>query len=128
MEQRYSTVEEAIEELRAGRIILTIDDPDRENEGDMICAAQFATTENVNLMATVAKGLICTPMSEAANAPTRTRGPRISAARGMCSRWWHGAAGCWCATGIPKRRSTCAALRGWSSAGCAVKSCVTTGR
>ncbi len=65
MEQRYSTVEEAIEELRAGRIILTIDDPDRENEGDMICAAQFATTENVNLMATVAKGLICTPMSEA---------------------------------------------------------------
>ena len=43
MEQRYSTVEEAIEELRAGRIILTIDDPDRENEGDMICAAQFAT-------------------------------------------------------------------------------------
>ena len=59
-----STVEEALEELRAGRIILCIDDPDRENEGDMICAAQFATTENVNFMARYAKGLICTPMSE----------------------------------------------------------------
>ena len=46
---KLSTVEEAIEELRAGKIILCIDDPDRENEGDMICAAQFATTENVNL-------------------------------------------------------------------------------
>lgn len=63
MEQQYSTIEEALEELRAGRIIITIDDPDRENEGDMICAAQFATTENVNFMATHAKGLICTPMS-----------------------------------------------------------------
>ena len=39
------------------------DDPDRENEGDLICAAQLATTENVNFMATHAKGLICTPMS-----------------------------------------------------------------
>ena len=64
MEQQYNTVEEALEELRAGRIILTIDDPDRENEGDFICAAQFATTENVNFMATHGKGLICTPMSE----------------------------------------------------------------
>ena len=65
MEQQYCTVEEALDELRAGRIIITIDDPDRENEGDMICAAQFATTENVNFMAVHAKGLICTPMSEA---------------------------------------------------------------
>ena len=61
---KLSTVEEAIEELRAGKIILCIDDPDRENEGDMICAAQFATTENVNFMAKYAKGLIFTPMSE----------------------------------------------------------------
>ena len=61
---KLSTVEEAIEELRAGKIILCIDDPDRENEGDMICAAQFATTENVNFMAKYARGLICTPMSE----------------------------------------------------------------
>ena len=59
----YNTVEEALEELRAGKVILVTDDPDRENEGDMICASQFATTENINLMATHAKGLICTPMS-----------------------------------------------------------------
>lgn len=64
MERPYCTVEEALEELRSGRIIISIDDPDRENEGDMICAAQFATTENVNFMAVHAKGLICTPMSQ----------------------------------------------------------------
>ena len=45
MEQKYSTVPEALEELRAGKIILVTDDPDRENEGDMICAAEFATCE-----------------------------------------------------------------------------------
>ena len=60
----YCTIGEALEELRAGRILIVIDDPDRENEGDMICAAQFATTENVNFMAMHAKGLICTPMSQ----------------------------------------------------------------
>ncbi len=68
MEQQYqyNTVEDALKELREGRIILVTDDPDRENEGDMICAAQFATQENINFMATHAKGLICTPMSERA--------------------------------------------------------------
>ncbi len=60
----FSRIEEALEALRAGRIILATDDPDRENEGDFICAAQFATTENVNFMATYGKGLICMPMSE----------------------------------------------------------------
>ena len=63
MDSQFCTVEEALEELRAGHLIITIDDPDRENEGDLICAAQFATTENVNFMAVHAKGLICTPMS-----------------------------------------------------------------
>ena len=63
MEFEYSTIPEALEALKNGKVILCTDDPDRENEGDMICAAQFATTENVNLMATRAKGLICTPMS-----------------------------------------------------------------
>ncbi len=58
-----STIEQALEDLRNGRIILVIDDPDRENEGDFICAAEFATTENVNFMATHGKGLICMPMS-----------------------------------------------------------------
>ena len=59
----FATIEEALDALRAGKNILVIDDPDRENEGDIICAAQFATTENVNVMATYAKGLICMPMS-----------------------------------------------------------------
>ncbi|NLL79343.1 MAG: bifunctional 3,4-dihydroxy-2-butanone-4-phosphate synthase/GTP cyclohydrolase II [Clostridiales bacterium] len=63
MRQQYDTVEEALEELRAGRIILVTDDPERENEGDMICAAEFATQENLNFIACHAKGLICTPMS-----------------------------------------------------------------
>ena len=60
---QYNTIEEALEDLRQGRMILCTDDPDRENEGDLICAAEFATTENVNFMATHAKGLICMPMS-----------------------------------------------------------------
>ena len=59
----FNTIEEALDDLRAGRLILATDDPDRENEGDFICAAQFATTENVNFMATHGKGLICMPMS-----------------------------------------------------------------
>ena len=58
-------VEQALCDLREGRMVLVIDDPDRENEGDLICAAEFATTENVNFMATHARGLICTPMSGA---------------------------------------------------------------
>lgn len=65
MDQQYHTIEEALEELRAGKIILVTDDPDRENEGDMICAAEFATQENINFMARHARGLICTPMSKA---------------------------------------------------------------
>lgn len=60
----FNTIEEALQDLRNGRVILVTDDEDRENEGDITCAAEFATTENVNLMASVAKGLICMPMSE----------------------------------------------------------------
>lgn len=59
----YDTIEKALEDLKNGKCILCTDDPDRENEGDLICAAKFATTENVNLMASYAKGLICMPMS-----------------------------------------------------------------
>ena len=65
MDFKYNTIEEALDELRNGRIILVTDDPDRENEGDMICAAEFATQAKVNFMATYAKGLLCTPMSAA---------------------------------------------------------------
>ncbi len=61
---QFNTVEEALEDLRNGKLILVTDDEDRENEGDLICAAEFATTENVNFMASHAKGLICMPMSE----------------------------------------------------------------
>lgn len=59
----YSTIDEALEDLRRGRIILVTDDAQRENEGDFICAAEFATTQNINFMATYGKGLICMPMS-----------------------------------------------------------------
>ena len=63
MEHEYNTVEEALEDLKQGKIVLVTDDENRENEGDMICAAEFATQENINFMASYAKGLICTPMS-----------------------------------------------------------------
>ena len=61
---KFNTVEEALQDLREGKIIIVTDDENRENEGDFICAAEFATTENVNFMATHAKGLICMPMSK----------------------------------------------------------------
>lgn len=57
------TIEQAIAELQMGRLIMVVDDPDRENEGDLICAAEYATQANVNFMASQAKGLICMPMS-----------------------------------------------------------------
>lgn len=57
-------IAQALEALRKGKIILVTDDENRENEGDFICAAQFATTENINFMATHGKGLICMPMSQ----------------------------------------------------------------
>lgn len=62
--REFDTVEQALEELKKGKIILVTDDEDRENEGDFICAAEFATTENLNFMATYGKGLICMPMSK----------------------------------------------------------------
>ena len=61
---KYQNVKAAVQALQAGKLILVMDDKDRENEGDLICSAEAATTENVNFMATYAKGLICMPMSE----------------------------------------------------------------
>lgn len=58
-------IEEALKDLKAGKLILVTDNEDRENEGDFICAAQFATQENINFMAIHGKGLICMPMSKA---------------------------------------------------------------
>ncbi|KLU71705.1 MAG: hypothetical protein RHS_2419 [Robinsoniella sp. RHS] len=63
MEMKFDSVKEAVSTLQAGKMILVLDDWDRENEGDLICAAEYATTENVNFMASCAKGLICMPMS-----------------------------------------------------------------
>lgn len=60
----FNTIEEALEALKAGRMILAADDPDRENEGDLICAAQYADTAALNFMAVHGKGLICMPMSQ----------------------------------------------------------------
>ena len=61
---KFQRIEEGLEALKKGGLVLVTDDPDMENEGDLICAAQFATTENVNFMATYGKGLICMPMTE----------------------------------------------------------------
>ena len=60
--KEFDPVEEVIEAVRGGKIVVVMDDEDRENEGDVICAAEFATPENVNFMASYAKGLICMPM------------------------------------------------------------------
>ncbi|MFP5225191.1 MAG: 3,4-dihydroxy-2-butanone-4-phosphate synthase, partial [Actinomycetota bacterium] len=55
----FATIEEAIEDLRAGKMIIVVDDADRENEGDFIMAAERVTPEAVNFMATHGRGLIC---------------------------------------------------------------------
>src|SRR5829696_4920300 len=81
----FATVEDAIDDIRAGRFVIVVDDPDRENEGDLVIAAQFATPEAINFMATHARGLICLclteeradelelrPMTERNEAPLRT--------------------------------------------------------
>ena len=60
----FQTIEEGLEALKKGGLVLVTDDPDRENEGDLICAAQYATQEKVNFMATYVIGLICMPMTE----------------------------------------------------------------
>lgn len=62
--EQFGKLEQALQDLRDGKLILVIDDPERENEGDLICAAEHATPENVNAMASLAKGLICMPMSQ----------------------------------------------------------------
>lgn len=64
MDIKLNTVEEAIAEIKAGRVIIVVDDEDRENEGDFICAAECITPEIINFMATHGRGLICTPIDE----------------------------------------------------------------
>jgi 3,4-dihydroxy 2-butanone 4-phosphate synthase/GTP cyclohydrolase II len=64
MSNKLNTIEEALEDLRAGKVIIVVDDEDRENEGDFIAAAEMATPEMINFMATHGRGLICTPLTE----------------------------------------------------------------
>src|SRR6059036_4372355 len=59
----FSTIEEGIEEVRQGRLLLVVDDEDRENEGDLVMAAEKVTPEAVNFMARHGRGLICVPIS-----------------------------------------------------------------
>ncbi len=63
-QQQLNTIEEAIEAIKAGEVIIVVDDEDRENEGDFICAAEKITPEIINFMATHGRGLICTPLPE----------------------------------------------------------------
>ena len=57
-----NTVEEALEDIKKGKLVIVVDDEDRENEGDFVTAARNATPELINFMATHGRGLICTPL------------------------------------------------------------------
>jgi 3,4-dihydroxy 2-butanone 4-phosphate synthase/GTP cyclohydrolase II len=61
---KIDTIESALEDIRNGKVIIVVDDEDRENEGDFICAAECVTPEIVNFMATHGRGLICAPLVE----------------------------------------------------------------
>ena len=60
----FNTIEEAIEDIKLGKVVVVIDDENRENEGDFLAAAEMATPEMINFMATHGRGLICTPILE----------------------------------------------------------------
>ena len=61
---KFNSIEEALEDIKAGKIIIVIDDEDRENEGDLLMAAEYANAESINFMATHGRGLICMPIEE----------------------------------------------------------------
>jgi 3,4-dihydroxy 2-butanone 4-phosphate synthase/GTP cyclohydrolase II len=64
METKLNKIEEAIEDIKAGKVIIVVDDEDRENEGDFVAAARSVTPEMINFMATHGRGLICAPLVE----------------------------------------------------------------
>ena len=64
MTYKLNTIEEAIEDIKAGKVIIVVDDENRENEGDFLCAARSVTPEIINFMATHGRGLICAPLVE----------------------------------------------------------------
>ena len=61
--EMFHTIEEALEDLKAGKMIIVVDDEDRENEGDFLALADYATPETINFMAKEGRGLICTPIT-----------------------------------------------------------------
>lgn len=61
---KFNSIDEAIEDIKAGKMIIVVDDPDRENEGDLLMAAEKATSEDINFMAKYGRGLICMPLDE----------------------------------------------------------------
>ena len=114
----FNTIPEALQDLKQGKIILVTDDPDRENEGDFICAAEFATTENVNFMATHGKDLLLRAFLPQ-SVPLRrwlvwtiTQKQKISADRAICSPFWQKRTVCWSATVTRKQPLTCAVWQG----------------
>ena len=125
----FNTIEEAIAAIKAGKMVLVTDDEDRENEGDLIMAAQFCTGESINFMAKEARGLICMPadaeimdkLQFSAMVSHNTDNhetafsvsiePWISGGRAMCSRCAAVKAGCWCGPGTRKPPRTCAGWR-----------------
>ena len=64
MTSQLDSISSAIEDIRLGKVVIVVDDEDRENEGDFICAAQCVTPEIINFMATHGRGLICAPLNE----------------------------------------------------------------
>ena len=71
----FTSIDDAIEEIREGRIVVVVDDPDRENEGDLVVAAQFATPEAINFMVTHARGQVCASRSPRSAQPTSSGCP-----------------------------------------------------
>lgn len=67
MSYKFATIKEAIDDIKQGKMIIVVDDEDRENEGDLVCAAEMITPEAINFMITHAKGLVCTPMTKEAS-------------------------------------------------------------
>src|SRR5258708_39346760 len=63
MSKKFASIPEAIRDIRNGRLVIVVDDPDRENEGDLVCAASKATSDTINFMAKHGRGLICLPMT-----------------------------------------------------------------
>ncbi len=64
MNYKFNTIEEAIEDVKNGKIIVVVDDEDRENEGDLLMAAEKVTSETINFMAKEGRGLICAPVKK----------------------------------------------------------------